>query len=453
MADQKISDLTAIVGDDLADDDLFEVVDVDDTSGPNAGAGGENKRITRAELVAGLATRYDWDGAATLNAAANVRHVLLTGTLAAGRTLRLPLANAVPAGAVFTFTDASGSITPSFNVTIRVVSGSSDTIDGFFDAAGSPTPTAAEVQYLRLRAAYSSASLMSDGTSKWSITNRKPAVDVQTFTANGTWQRPLGFTQARIILFGGGGGGGSGRRGTTGVTYGGGGGGSGGVTVVDVPLSDLPDASYTVTVGASAAGGAARTSTNNGATGTAGNVTWFSASTLWTAAGGGGGGGGSSTTGASGGAGGAGMIPGVGGGTGDGGYGNPGGGGFSVPVIAPGAGGGGGWNSGTAGFGGGAGGNSSGGVGTNSVGLAGGTGGATTPTAGAAGTAPTDISAGLIAGGAGGGGGGTSNSATASAGGAGAAPGGGGGGGGGSNNANSGAGAAGARGACIIICW
>jgi hypothetical protein len=458
MADQKITDLTEIYGDDLADGDLFEVVDVSDTSGPNAGAGGENKRITRAELVAGLATRYDWDGAANLQpTAANVRHVVLTGTLASSRNCRLPLANAVPAGAVFTFTDASGSITPSVLVFVRTSSGSSDTIDGFFDAAGSPTPTAAQVQIVRLRVPYSSVSLISDGTSKWSITNIKPAVDVQTFTANGTWQRPLGYSQARIILFGGGGGGASGRRGTSGATGGGGGGGAGGVTVVDVPLTDLPDATYTVTVGASAAGGAARTSTNNGANGTAGNVTWFSASNLWTAAGGGGGSAGTINGGGPG-VGGAGMIPGAAGGTGDGSNGNQGGVQVgtvtSVPIIAPGGGGGGGWNSnGSTGFAGGTGGNTSGGVGTSSVGLAGGNAGTTTPTAGGAGTAPTTISAGFIGGGAGGGGGGSANGGTASAGGAGAAPGGGGGGGGGSNNANSGAGAAGARGACIIICW
>lgn len=449
MADQRITDLTEIYGDELADGDLFEVVDVNDTSGPNAGAFGENKRITRAELVAGLATRQSWDGTGNTTFSDNSRYLGLTTALAAGRTLRLPLASAVPAGSMLTFADEIGGITASFNVTIRVSAGSSDTIDGFFDATGSPTPTAAQVQLCRLRAAYSSVSLMSDGTSKWSIVNRKPAVDIQSFTANGTWQRPLGFSQARIILFGGGGGGGSGRRGTTGDTYGGGGGGAGGVTVVDVPLDDLPDATYTVTVGASAAGGAARTSTNNGLAGTAGNVTWFSASTLWTAAGGAAGSGGTTIAGDFG-AGGAGTVIGA-----DGGSSTFAGSKGTSPtsVISPGGGGGGGLHSGGVGTTGGAGGSTSGGVGTNSVGLAGGTAGTTGPGAGGAGTAPTTISAGLIAGGAGGGGGGTSNSATASAGGAGAAPGGGGGGGGGSNNANSGAGAAGARGACYIICW
>lgn len=459
MADQRITDLTEIYGDDLADGDLFEVVDVDDTSGPNAGAGGENKRITRAELVAGLATRYDWDGSATLNLSSNlnVRYVGLSGTLTTSRACHLPLANSVPAGSTITVADEAGSVTATNNMLVRPATGSSDTIEGYFNATGSPTPTAAQVQVVRTRIAYSSVTCISDGTSKWSIVNRKPAVDIQTFTANGTWQRPLGFSQARIILFGGGGGGASGRRGTTGATGGGGGGGAGGVTVVDVPLTDLPDATYTVTVGASAAGGAARTSTNNGANGTTGNVTWFSASDKYTAGGGGAGQGGTTSAG-TGGTGGAGMIPGAAGGGGEGANGEQGGTQTnvltSVPIIAPGGGGGGGYNSnGTTGFAGGTGGNTSGGVGTNSAGLAGGTAGATTPTAGGAGTAPTDISAGLIAGGSGGGGGGSANGATASAGGAGAAPGGGGGGGGGSNNANSGAGAAGARGAVVIICW
>jgi hypothetical protein len=54
MAGQ-ITDLSALTGADLADDDLFEVVDISDTT---MAASGTNKKITRAELAIGLgATR------------------------------------------------------------------------------------------------------------------------------------------------------------------------------------------------------------------------------------------------------------------------------------------------------------------------------------------------------------------------------------------------------------
>lgn len=54
MADTKISAYTAITGANTATGDLFEIVDVSDTS---FGAGGTNKSITRDELKKGLAPR------------------------------------------------------------------------------------------------------------------------------------------------------------------------------------------------------------------------------------------------------------------------------------------------------------------------------------------------------------------------------------------------------------
>jgi hypothetical protein len=461
MTDKKISELTALTGANLADGDLFTVVDVSDTTTDPAGAAGSNKKITRQELVAGLAGRSSWDGTGTYSMAATDRYVGQTGTLSAGRTFRLVRANAVPAGAQVTVADESGTCSQSLQLAIRCSAavGAADTIDGYFDSTsnGGTTDTS---QFPRLKAPYSSVTLVSDGSSKWTVVSIKPAIDIQVFTANGTWLRPLGFSNARIILFGGGGGGGSGRRSAAGGNaYGGGGGQAGGVTVVDVPLADLPNASYTVTVGAAVNAVAGRTTNLDGLTGTNGNPTWFSAADKWTARGGEAGSGGLSTGGGNpGSARGNGMTVGAAGGTGDGSYGVQGGGSggtyVGASVVAPGGGGGGGYHLAGTAFAGGTGGNSSGGVGTDSAGVAGGTAGANTGAAGGSGTAITTISTNMIGGSAGGGGGGGAASGTAGgAGGAGAAPGGGGGGGAGGVNANSGAGGGGARGAAIIICW
>lgn len=445
MADKRISELADQTGAGLADGDFFVTVDVDVTT---MAASGTDKRITRKELFAGMAGRVTFDGGTAGYTTPNAtdRYIAQIGTMNSARSARLPLANAVPAGAMVTVADESGTVSSTYPLNVRVTSGSSDTIDGVADAT----------QFVRLKAPYASATLVSDGSSKWSIVSIKPAVDIQTFAANGTWNRPLGYTWLRAILFGGGGGGGSGRRGAAGSSaYGGGGGQAGGITAFDVPLADLPNASYTVTVAASAAGGAAKTTAADGASGTDGNNTYFTSTSQWVAQGGAAGGGGDAAIGTGGGAGkGAGTVIGALGGDPDS-AGFQGGSGYGTPVIAPGGGGGGAHILAAGTFdNAGAGGNSSGGVGINSAGLAGGTAGANTGAAGGAGTAPTTITTNAIAGGAGGGGGGSNTSGSAAgAGGAGAVPGGGGGGGGGSNNANSGKGGDGAAGYAVIICW
>lgn len=255
-------------------------------------------------------------------------------------------------------------------------------------------------------------------------------VDIQTFTASGTWNKPSGGTLAIIEAIGGGGSGGQ----ATG-SAGGGGGGGGAYHIVRIPLSDL-GATETVTIGA---GGAARTTASDGAAG--GNTTFGSHMTAFgggggaDATGGGGGGGGlaagttaTSNAGAAGGgpdggSGGAAGSPG-GVGTGNAGFGGSGGGGGASTTNDSGGAGGSGY--GGTGGGGGANGSGTGGAGGDATnGGAGGGGGSDTGTAGAGGTSLT----------AGNGGAGANGASAATAG---TAPGGG---GGGSDTGDSGAGA------------
>lgn len=272
-----------------------------------------------------------------------------------------------------------------------------------------------------------------------------PAVDVQVFTASGTWQKPSWATKVTVQCIGGGGGGGSGRRGADGtVRTGGAGGGGGGRITLDFDASLLLT-SETVTVGAGGAGGAAQTADdNNGSAGSTGGTSTFSGSPSTgklRATGGLGGAAGNTTT-TTGGAG-ATVGSGAAGGTASatGLVGTTGG----TPTAGSGGGAsGGGITSGDATSAGGAGGGGLVGVGGTAGAADGGT------AAAAPATAPAVANAAV--GGGGGGGGGSSRTTAGGDGAIGGLYGGGGGGGGASKNGfNSGAGSIGAAGIVVVI--
>jgi hypothetical protein len=101
-------------------------------------------------------------------------------------------------------------------------------------------------------------------------------VNVQTFTANGTWTKPAGAVAVTVRCIGGGGGGGAGARGPSGTSLSGGGGGGGGAfSEMTFGAADL-GATETVTVGTGGTGAAQQTTDGTaGANGTNGGHTTF----------------------------------------------------------------------------------------------------------------------------------------------------------------------------------
>lgn len=268
-----------------------------------------------------------------------------------------------------------------------------------------------------------------------------PRADV--FTSGGTYTAPPLAKYYDVTLIGGGSGGGSGMQGAASTARGGGGGGSSGAICQRRILPSEMGGSQSVSIAATAAGGAAQASTDsNGVTGTAGNPTLLGG--LMSCRGSAAGTGGTTAAGI--------------GGTGIAALGTMAGApasGGSSSLTATGV-------AGTAGnTGPGSGGgsiDSSDNIRAGGTGATGSTSSFTRPTAGTGGAACTNGGAGAdIAssvdqlGGSGGGGGGGCASGVGGTGGAGGAPGGGGGGGGAAlNGAASGAGGAGARGEARI---
>lgn len=167
----------------------------------------------------------------------------------------------------------------------------------------------------------------------------------ETFTADGTWNKPSGagtdWTHIVVTIIGGGGGGGAGGARTNNRAGGGGGGGSGGRDEVTLHYTELAS-TVAVTVGIGGTGAPKRSITGTGATGSTGGTSSFGSHGSVTGGSGGAGGTAPASGAASGGSGGAGGSPnGATGGTGGSGPTSGGGGAGSAGGAAAGGGGGG----------------------------------------------------------------------------------------------------------------
>lgn len=112
--------------------------------------------------------------------------------------------------------------------------------------------------------------------------------DIQIFTSNGTWTKPVGAKTIEIVCIGAGGGGGSGDKDIAGTDRNGGGGGGGGATSRVVLNASVVGATETVTIGVAGTGGASQTT--NSTPGNTGADATGSSFGSWLFAGGGGGG-------------------------------------------------------------------------------------------------------------------------------------------------------------------
>jgi hypothetical protein len=220
---------------------------------------------------AGLVRQTASNADATINATTGL--MAQVGTMSASRTFTLPAASAFAAGMPMHIHDESGTVTASF--TLIVARAGADTIDGGTSVT--------------ITNAYGGVILMSDGSSKWTVQGATLSagagitigagaggalsigasiVNIQEFTASGTWTKPAGATLTWVHAVGPGSGGGSGRCGAAGSIRGGGGGGAGGAVVERwLEATDL-GATETVTCGAGGTGGTAvgpaATDGNNG---------------------------------------------------------------------------------------------------------------------------------------------------------------------------------------------
>lgn len=154
---------------------------------------------------------------------------------------------------------ASATMGAGYRVTVKntstgtVTVPTSDTING---SAATRTLDAGVVETYEVNSA---------ATGYETVVEKKAAgaiIDVQTFTASGTWTKPSGATAAKVtVVAGGGGGGGAGTTGSP--TAAAGGGGSAGMTAISFITTGL-GATETVTVGAGGAGGSPTVDGSNG---------------------------------------------------------------------------------------------------------------------------------------------------------------------------------------------
>jgi hypothetical protein len=237
--------------------------------------------------------------------------------LTAPRTWMLPTASSLAAGCTVTVSDSVGGVT-STN-TLTVTRAGTDTISGatsvvlqaafasatFKDTGSSWTIVGDELTVAT--ACPSNQFAIASNASGKLLTCAQPTyanlggtppsvVDVQQFTASGTWTNPAGCASpvvchTVISAIGGGGGGGGGAREALGTVGSGGAGGGGGqcIPAMEFLTASLPS-TVTVTVGAGGTAGPGATSAGPGTAGGLGTDTLFG-SILTAFAGGGGAGG------------------------------------------------------------------------------------------------------------------------------------------------------------------
>jgi hypothetical protein len=223
--------------------------------------GGVSKRTTIGAIRAGRTTFSNAD----YTILATDRYVSTTTTVfTASRTVTLPAANALNAGALLYIGDDGGAITTAF--TLSIARAGSDTIHG---------GTASIV----LSSARAVIILESDGVSNWTTVSRSPAVRVQTFTSGTTFTPTIGVKAMYVECFGGGGAGGGAATSSSQVSVGSGG-GAGAYSAVY--LTGTLKSSYAYVIGAGGTG-------VSGTTGNAGTDTTFDSPSVCTAKGGGGG--------------------------------------------------------------------------------------------------------------------------------------------------------------------
>lgn len=222
----------------------------------NGGTGGTTAATARSSLAIDKRTTFS---NADYTILSTDKYVAQVGTLSAARTATLPAASAVNPGFELIIADETGTVTTTN--TIIVARAGSDTIDSLTSTT--------------ISAPFGIRKLVSDGTSKWTITSDQ-ITNSQVFTGNGTWTKPAGARWVRVMAIGGGGGGGSGTRQAAGTARTGGGGGGGGGYSDKQMLASLCGTTETIVVAATAAGGIAVTSDGTiGNAGTNGNSSSF----------------------------------------------------------------------------------------------------------------------------------------------------------------------------------